>query len=107
MRAGNSAGWGNWSQPLDLETTGLPVGGECLQDDAPCGIDASGSFVDVTFLYNGLGCEAQLYMRIGSKDFLRIGDSAIRRSRAIQGAGDGLMPSVAWPYPSPPRISSV
>ena len=58
VRGGNAAGWSNWSDVTSLETTGLPVGGACLQDDAPCGMDPSGKFVDVTYTYHGLGCEA-------------------------------------------------
>ena len=57
VRGGNAAGWGNWSETVTLQTTGLPVGGACLQDDAPCGQDGSGKFTDVTFTYNGLGCQ--------------------------------------------------
>ena len=58
VRAGNGAGWGEWSDSKTFETTGLPEGGACLQDDAPCGMDGSGRFADVSYTYHGLGCEA-------------------------------------------------
>ena len=37
VRATNGAGDGPWSPNIILSTGGLPAGGECLHDDAPCG----------------------------------------------------------------------
>ena len=58
VRAGNGAGWSDWSASEILETSGLPEGGACLQDDAPCSMDHPETFRDVSYTYNGLGCQA-------------------------------------------------
>ena len=55
MRAGNAAGWGDWSAVISGETTGLPSGGSCLHDDAPC-TERNQAMTDVNYLHNGEGC---------------------------------------------------
>ena len=48
-RARNAGGWGEWTAPLALETTGLPPAGQCVQDDIPCD-DRGGEVLEIDFL---------------------------------------------------------
>ena len=48
-RARNAGGWGEWTAPLALETTGLPPAGQCVQDEVPCD-DRGGEVLEIDFL---------------------------------------------------------
>jgi hypothetical protein len=54
-RAPNAGGWGDWTAPLSLETTGAVTAGQCIQDDAPCD-DRDGEVLEIDYLYGGAGC---------------------------------------------------
>ena len=54
VRASNDAGDGPWSEVVAFETSGLPAGGECLHDDAPC--TSNGEIQQITYLHAGAGC---------------------------------------------------
>ena len=91
VRGGNAAGWGNWSEITEESTSGLPAGGACLQDDAPCGMDNAGAFTDVTYTYNGLGCEFAPTVTLVGGNCLAYDDanSTSNSSGSNSSSGDG------------------
>ena len=55
VRAVNSAGYGDWSDIVAMETSAIPAGGECMHDNSPC-TDRKGELMDVSYFHYGVGC---------------------------------------------------